>query len=249
MKNRRNHYRILHVQPDSPPEVVKASYRTLMQKLRAHPDLGGDEWNAALLNQAYAILSDSGKRTQYDAETRLYRRQQEKTVPDDQYPASGKKTARPHQTQQSGNIASIHHCLFCLAPYGNSAGYGYVDNCSICGSPTAPATKMALENSGQRQVSRTAKANAVLFYSQWPQPHPYQGRIVDLSPNGMRIQSASRVSSDSVVKVHCESFDAVAKVVNSYPVNVGGLEAHNYGAEFLTIAFSALAGNFVSAKI
>ena len=46
MQNRRNYYRLLQVQPDAAPEVIKASYRTLMQKLRLHPDLGGDEWNA-----------------------------------------------------------------------------------------------------------------------------------------------------------------------------------------------------------
>jgi hypothetical protein len=39
-QNRRNYYRILHVQPDAPMEVIRASYRTLMQKLRFHPDLG-----------------------------------------------------------------------------------------------------------------------------------------------------------------------------------------------------------------
>ena len=65
---RRNHYRMLHVQPEAPPEIIAASYRTLMQKLRAHPDLGGDADYAVLLNEAYAVLSDPQRRQRYDAE-------------------------------------------------------------------------------------------------------------------------------------------------------------------------------------
>ena len=61
MKNRRNYYRVLQVQPDAPAEVIKASYRTLMQKLKHHPDLGGDQWNASIINQAYSVLSDEKK--------------------------------------------------------------------------------------------------------------------------------------------------------------------------------------------
>jgi hypothetical protein len=41
MKNRRNYYRILHVQEDAPEEIIRTSYRTLMQRMRMHPDLGG----------------------------------------------------------------------------------------------------------------------------------------------------------------------------------------------------------------
>ena len=58
MKNRRNFYRILQVQADAPVEVLKASYRTLMQRLKMHPDLGGDHGQAALLNEAFATLTD-----------------------------------------------------------------------------------------------------------------------------------------------------------------------------------------------
>ena len=52
--NRRNYYRILHVQPDAPDAVIRTAYRTLMQKLRQHPDLGGDGATATLINEAYA---------------------------------------------------------------------------------------------------------------------------------------------------------------------------------------------------
>ena len=66
MKNRRNYYRILKVQPDAPLEIISSCYHTLMLKLKQHPDLGGEHWNAVILNEAYETLSDSGKRTAYD---------------------------------------------------------------------------------------------------------------------------------------------------------------------------------------
>ena len=64
--NRRNFYRILHVQPEAPGAVITASYRAMMSKLRLHPDLGGDTAGAALINEAYAVLSDPAKRASYD---------------------------------------------------------------------------------------------------------------------------------------------------------------------------------------
>ncbi len=65
-ENKRNYYRILYVQPDAPMEIVQASYRTIMQKLKAHPDLGGDHWNASVINEAFETLSDPDKRLAYN---------------------------------------------------------------------------------------------------------------------------------------------------------------------------------------
>ncbi len=66
--NRRNYYRILQIQPDAPPEIIKNNYRTLLQKLRLHPDLGGENWNASLINLAYNTLRNPAKRAVYDME-------------------------------------------------------------------------------------------------------------------------------------------------------------------------------------
>ncbi len=66
MKNKRNYYRILYVQPDAPAEVIRASYRTLMHTLRQHPDLGGEHWNASIINEAHGVLTDEARRRAYD---------------------------------------------------------------------------------------------------------------------------------------------------------------------------------------
>jgi curved DNA-binding protein CbpA len=63
---RRNHYRTLNVQPDASLEIIKNNYRTLLQKLRMHPDLGGKNWNAVIINEAYNILRNPKKRAEYD---------------------------------------------------------------------------------------------------------------------------------------------------------------------------------------
>ncbi len=66
MDNRRNYYRILEVQPDAPPEVIRQNYKLLMQKLRMHPDFGGNQRDAALINVAYDTLRNPQKRAIYD---------------------------------------------------------------------------------------------------------------------------------------------------------------------------------------
>jgi curved DNA-binding protein CbpA len=68
MIERRNFYRILHVQPDAPMAVITESYRVLMQKLGNRVDLDGPDWNISLLNIAYNTLRDPHKRAAYDRE-------------------------------------------------------------------------------------------------------------------------------------------------------------------------------------
>src|SRR5689334_12575167 len=66
MKNRRNYYRLLQVQPDASVEVIRSSFRAIMRGLKQHPDLGGSHWHAALLNEAYETLIDPNRRADYD---------------------------------------------------------------------------------------------------------------------------------------------------------------------------------------
>lgn len=62
-----DYYEILQVHPRASREMIKKVYRTLMGELGAHPDLGGDEERAKLINEAYAVLSDPEARRAYDA--------------------------------------------------------------------------------------------------------------------------------------------------------------------------------------
>lgn len=62
-----------------------------MQKLKAHPDLGGEEWNATVINEAYHILMDSKKRIEYDAI--LFRKENHNTL--------GKQHEEQRQAEES----------------------------------------------------------------------------------------------------------------------------------------------------
>lgn len=68
-----NYYELLEVSPNASPEVLKAAYKSLMQ--RYHPDRNPGNAEAAersvLVAQAYEMLSDSGKRAAYDRELKV----------------------------------------------------------------------------------------------------------------------------------------------------------------------------------
>ncbi|MBS3956034.1 MAG: J domain-containing protein [Clostridiales bacterium] len=60
----KNYYDILGVKKDASAEEVKKAFRRLARK--HHPDTGGSEEKFKELNEAYEVLSDAEKRSQYD---------------------------------------------------------------------------------------------------------------------------------------------------------------------------------------
>jgi len=61
-----DYYEILQVHPRASQEMIKKAYRTLMGEMRGHPDLGGDEERAKLINEAHTVLVDPDLRRAYD---------------------------------------------------------------------------------------------------------------------------------------------------------------------------------------
>lgn len=63
------YYASLHVARNAPAEVIRAAYKTLMQK--HHPDRHPEDPEAErvvrLLNEAYAVLNDPQQRAMHDA--------------------------------------------------------------------------------------------------------------------------------------------------------------------------------------
>ncbi|MDZ4063621.1 MAG: molecular chaperone DnaJ [Coriobacteriia bacterium] len=64
MAGRKDYYDILGVKKDAAPEEVKKAFRKLARK--HHPDAGGSEEKFKEINEAYEVLSDDKKRSQYD---------------------------------------------------------------------------------------------------------------------------------------------------------------------------------------
>ncbi len=60
----KDYYKTLDVSPNASVEEIKKAYRKLAHK--HHPDRGGDEKKFKEINEAYQVLGDKEKRSQYD---------------------------------------------------------------------------------------------------------------------------------------------------------------------------------------
>lgn len=60
----KDYYKILEVDKTANKDEIKKSFRKLSKKY--HPDIGGDENKFKEINEAYGVLSDDKKRSEYD---------------------------------------------------------------------------------------------------------------------------------------------------------------------------------------
>lgn len=63
---RADYYKILQVDQDAHPAVLRSAYRTLMRGLGKHPDLGGQAAEARTIIEAYTTLGHPERRRAYD---------------------------------------------------------------------------------------------------------------------------------------------------------------------------------------
>jgi hypothetical protein len=232
MENRRNYYRVLHVQPDAPAAVIKSTYRTLLQKLKMHPDLGGNTWNAALVNEAYAVLHDPLKREQYDRQIlkRLQKRHTQEAATD-VVPAYFKRG----------------HCLFCKSVFLFVSGRAAADVCVECRSPLrgidADETQLIL----RRMAARIERTFDIMYYTYWPQA-ARSAVAMDFSPTGIAIAGADHFFVGQLIKIESELLSAVAQVKNQEsPGEVAG--PIRVGLKFMTVSFNLPRGTFVGVTV
>lgn len=208
-RERRNLYRLLHVQPEAPPEVIKAAWRALMSTLRAHPDLGGDTEQAARLNAAYEVLSDPERRRAYDLSLRR----------------GGRSAAAPPAAPAAAAL-----CPFCGHPRTGAAGRD--ERCAACGSPLTPAPsgKAGGEILGRRHDARVLRdAEVEVWRPGDRQARP--GRLRDLSFSGLSLLMTEPVPAASVLRLRTPQFEALVRVVTSRRQAVG----HSVHAQLLTL--------------
>ena len=243
MKNRRNYYRILHVQADAPPAIIRTSYRTLMQKLKLHPDLGGDEWNASLLNEAYAVLSNPDKRAAYDrlhlkGKTAFGPQTRKRTT---ETPGKGKNQFRQSSARYTHSNSVCH---FCGTPKPVRFRYGGSYDCTLCASPLQTVVQMRSVANTQRAVHRTSHHAPIVFFTEVGDRTGNFGTISDLSPRGLQFLSATQVMEEQVLKITSEVLSATARVI--YCRLVRNCGRHAVGVEFITLRFHNCAGTFIS---
>lgn len=231
METVRNYYRILHVQPDAPLEVIKASYRTLMGKLRLHPDLGGSHRDAQLINEAYETLSGPQKRAEYDRALFL----------------SHTKT-KLGATHSKDPIVIKTYCFFCMTPYVVQPGSHRIQRCYVCKSPLQTGTHKQRQGRDKRVVERIQQKGAFRYFTFWPDKG-HSGEIIDLSPKGMRFISLERIDPDRVIKLQSPLLQAAARVTNCQKSRLIRRPGYIIGVGFIAVHFEKDCGTFLSVKI
>lgn len=215
---RRNHYRVLHVQPEAPAEVIKAAYRALMSTLRAHPDLGGNPEVAARLNAAYQVLSDPEARARYDRSLRRTPRGKA---------GEAAATVVPHPAAWRAD----KRCPFCQMPFAAEPAQGL--RCTRCDSPLGPAPsaeRAGGELVGRRRGERFARQIDVVLRLPG-QMSEQTVRLRDVSLTGLSLLHPQPLPAGSSLRVIAPQFDTVATVVDSRPSG----KQHSVHARLLTL--------------
>lgn len=245
MQNRRNYYRVLHVQPDAPVEIIRSSYRALMLQLEMHPDRGGDHWNAALINEAWSVLSDADRRREYDrgradrtSQTGFEARASSKEDPDG--------TSVEQSPSRDRAASSVDTCVFCQTPCSLEATEDPRGRCAVCGSPLFLAGRLDLATSGQRAASRIAQNREVRFSTDWPQDVPFVGLVRDISPRGMRLETEVGLQSYQIVRIDGGPLQATGRVTHCTSPD-GAVARQTFGIEFFTLLIES--GLFVSRRL
>lgn len=235
MKPELDYYQILHVHPEAPREIIKSSYRTLMQRMRMHPDLGGDNDSAAIINEAYAVLMEPEQREAYD-KSRLAQAANDDDVRERHEPAAGYDEARATQAQPGSA------CVFCDTPYPPRSENQVQAFCPGCDSPRHMAGQLQDDASDRRAILRVQQRGTVEFCTHWPQPQRHQGSIEDLSLTGMRFYSGVELKTGQVVKVETPALRGIAQVTR-VTLQSGGWEV---GVQFLSLHFERSRGAFIA---
>jgi curved DNA-binding protein CbpA len=232
-KERRNLYRILHVQPEAPTEVLKASYRALMGTARVHPDLGGDTDRAALINHAYSVLSDPERRQAYDRSLARPTGPSSRSAGADADPA--RWAADRHRM----------YCPFCRTLLEPAVAAD--DGCPRCGAPLSMPPQAPPERAeliGRRRSPRVDRREQALL--RLPESaEDFVVQVQDLSFNGIALESGVAVRESQAVRVLATAFDAVAQVLQCRRAPGRGFTLHG---RLLTMRLRRRAGAYVDAR-
>lgn len=238
---KRNYYEVLHVSPDAPVEIIRGSYRTLMQQLKHHPDLGGDTVTAALINEAYAVLSDPARRAEYDTRLSILE-QLSRGMPEDTWVDESYVTA-------DRILDPLRECVFCAAPHEHGKVIEVDASCKECASPLYAAERLRNESADKRAVSRIDKRQAITFFTHWPQRKGFAGHTEDISLSGLRFVTKWNLAKGQRLKIVSGVVEAVARVTNCTQERHGWTTVCVAGVSFVTLRFVRSVGGFVSEQV
>jgi curved DNA-binding protein CbpA len=228
MKDQLNYYQILHVAPDAPLEIIRSSYRTLMQKLRMHPDLGGDRDAAARINRAYNTLANPQQRAAYDRS---------------HYGHDFDRMSAANDPAELPAPAGGAQCVFCGSDNSHREEMRS-DRCYCCDSPLKLSSFSVTEVDGRRTINRLARSHPVQLWTQWPQ-QPYSAETADISLGGMKLISPRWLANDQVVKIQSPVLAATGRVMRCAEER----DAWGVGVQFLSLHFEKVRGSFVAERV
>ena len=237
--NRRNYYRLLHVQADAPPEVIKASYRALMTV--HHPDVGGNHEVAALLNEAYAVLSSAERRAAYDIK-RAAKAGQERAAGSQPGHATGRPSgAGASGASAAGGASARAGCPFCRLQL--PAVVHTDSRCLRCRAPLASVRRPGdpARHAERRAMPRVTKSDWGLLHIDWPS-EIVDVRMRDVSLDGISVYCGVALPIGRTIRVVGESLDVVGELVSCRRV----AKVHTLHARLLTALFASPLGGFVS---
>jgi len=212
-----------------------------MQQLKNHPDLGGDAATAALINEAYAVLTDPERRAEYDGRLDVMDKvaQGVAEAPESRNSAAARvRLLDPHR-----------ECVFCEAPHDHGSLIELDAGCHACGSPLFTAENHRIEDVDQRAVTRIDKRQNITFYTHWPQSNGFSGHTEDISLNGLRLITKHDLQAGQRIKIVSEVLEAVADVTHSIYERHGWSKWCVAGVAFATLRFARSVGGFISDEV
>ncbi len=226
--DQRNYYRVLGVQPDAPDEVIEASHHALVSR---------DTRQGPPLTEALATLRDPARRLAYDRSLGLRGR----TGVPQTAEADSTLAAPVAARRRAGAYEPLvtRYCLFCKTPH-HDVPSALEHGCVECGSPLFPPPADFLDHV-RRSLGRSPKDEAIGFYTFWPGER-YTGRLIDLSPTGLRFLTAHRCETGTILKIEAQGLQAVGAVAHWHD-DPQGITA---GVRFHTVGFQAQRGSFIS---
>lgn len=238
---KRNYYDVLHVSRDAPVAIIRGCYRTLMQSLKNHPDLGGDAAHAALINEAYAVLSDSERRAEYDAWLDLMAH-------------ISQGVADAPAGQETGTTSDrvpdlFRECVFCETPHDHGNNIQVDVDCRSCGSPLCAAANRRMESRDQRAIVRIDRRQDITFFTHWPQQTGFTGHTEDISPNGLCLVTRQELRKGQRIKIVSRVIEAVASVTHCKYERRSRIRYCVAGVSFVTLRFVRSTGGFVSDRV
>lgn len=226
-----DYYAVLKVERSASLHVIRASYRRLMQQENNHPDRGGDAAVAALINKAYAVLSDVERRSAYDLELA-------------QIAAVDVESTR--ETEAPKVLDPSRVCVFCETPR-----MGRIDRerCRTCGAPLRVVAAERWEAADKRAIARIDRELEVAVFTDWRQRAGFRARTADVSLQGVRLLCTRPLAVGQRVRIVSPMLEAVGRVSNCTSRRRVFATDYVAGVAFITLRVLQSTGGFVSRRV